>query len=104
MVWTDGLSGRRAVYGHVITKFSRMGSILYFLTHGGPLARFARKSSVMKPRCCSCYSELPDCVKVFGCGLIGHFCWPVRSKQSKKRDIAKPSDGPNNYCNLLTAE
>ena len=58
----------------------------------------------MKPRCCSCYSELPDCVKVFGCGLIWHFCWPVRSKQPKKRHIAKPSDGPNNYCSLLTAE
>ena len=58
----------------------------------------------MKPRCCSCYSELSDCVKVFGCGLIGHFCWPVRSKQPMKRHIAKPSDGPNNYCSLLTAE
>ena len=58
----------------------------------------------MKPRCCSCYSELPDCVNVFGCGLIGRFCWPVRCKQPKKRYIAKPSDGPNNYCSLLTAE
>ena len=37
VVRTDGLSGGRAVYGHVITKFSRMGSILYFLTHGAPL-------------------------------------------------------------------
>ena len=45
VVRTDGLSGGRAVYGHVITKFSRMGSLLYFLTHGASLARFARESS-----------------------------------------------------------
>ena len=32
----------RAVYGHVITKFSRMSRVLHFLTHGAPLARFAR--------------------------------------------------------------
>ena len=44
LVWTDGLSGGRAVYGHVITKFSRMGRLLHFLTHGAPLARFARES------------------------------------------------------------
>ena len=44
-MWTDGLSGGRAVYGHVITKFSRMGRLLHiFLTHGAPLARFARES------------------------------------------------------------
>ena len=33
----DGRSGGRAVYGHVITKFSRMGSLPHFLTHGAPL-------------------------------------------------------------------
>ena len=44
----DGQSLGRAVYGHVITKFSRMGSLLYFLTHGAPLARFARESSAKK--------------------------------------------------------
>ena len=27
----------RAVYGHVITKFSRMGSLPHFVTHGAPL-------------------------------------------------------------------
>ena len=32
-----GRTVSRAVYGHVITKFSRMGSILYFLTHVAPL-------------------------------------------------------------------
>ena len=31
----------RSVYGHVIIKFSRMGRLLHFLTHGAPLARFA---------------------------------------------------------------
>ena len=45
VVRTDGLSGGRSVYGHVITKFSRMGRLLHFLTHGAPLARFARESS-----------------------------------------------------------
>ena len=29
----------------MITKFSRMGRLLHFLTHGAPLARFARESS-----------------------------------------------------------
>ena len=28
----------RSVYGHVIIKFSRMGRLLHFLTHGAPLA------------------------------------------------------------------
>ena len=36
VVRTDGLSGGRAVHGHVITKFSRMGRLLHFLTHGAP--------------------------------------------------------------------
>ena len=25
------------MYGHVMNKFSRMGSLLHFLTHGSPL-------------------------------------------------------------------
>ena len=33
----DGRSGGRSVYGHVITKFSRMGSLPHFLIHGAPL-------------------------------------------------------------------
>ena len=33
----DGRSGGRSVYGHVITKFSRMGSLPHFVTHGAPL-------------------------------------------------------------------
>ena len=35
----DGRSIGRAVYGHVITKFSRMGSLPHFLTHGASRAR-----------------------------------------------------------------
>ena len=31
-----GRSGGRPVYGHVITNFSRMGSLPHFLTHGAP--------------------------------------------------------------------
>ena len=33
----DGRSGGRSVYGHVITKFSRMGSLTHVLTHGARL-------------------------------------------------------------------
>ena len=43
---TDGrLDGRS--YGHVITKFSWLDGLPKFLTHGAPLARFARWSSAM---------------------------------------------------------
>ena len=37
VVRTDGRAGGRLVYGHVITKFSRMGSLPHFVTHGAPL-------------------------------------------------------------------
>ena len=33
----DGRTVGRSVYGHVTTKFSRMSSLTYFLTHGAPL-------------------------------------------------------------------
>ena len=33
----DERSGGRSVYGHVITKFYRMGSLPHFFTHGAPL-------------------------------------------------------------------
>ena len=42
VVRTDGRA-----YGHVITKFSRMGRLPDFLTHGAPQARFARQSSAI---------------------------------------------------------
>ena len=45
---TVAWAGDRTVYGHVITKFSRMGRLLPFLTHGAPLARLARESSAIK--------------------------------------------------------
>ena len=48
MVRTDSLSGGQSVYGHVITNFSRMAKLLHFLTHGTPLARFARESSAIR--------------------------------------------------------
>ena len=35
------------MYGHVITKFSRIGRLLHFLTHSTPLVRFARESSAI---------------------------------------------------------
>ena len=33
----EGRSLGRSVHGHVITKFSLMGRLLHFLTHGAPL-------------------------------------------------------------------
>ena len=46
VVRTGGQAGGWSVYGHVITKFSRMGSLPHFVTHGAPLcARFARARS-----------------------------------------------------------
>ena len=35
------------MYGHV--KFSQMGRLLHFLTHGAPLARLAREDSAIIP-------------------------------------------------------
>ena len=37
VVRTNGRVGGRSVYVHVITKFSRMGSLPHFFTHGAPL-------------------------------------------------------------------
>ena len=37
VVRTDGRARGRSVYGHVITKFSRMGSLPHFLTHSASL-------------------------------------------------------------------
>ena len=59
VVRTDGLSGGRSTYGHVITKFSRMGRLLHFLTHGAALARFARESSAIKK--CAARAKLLFC-------------------------------------------
>ena len=35
------------MYGHVITKFSRMGSLPHFLTHGAPLRAPLIDSKIM---------------------------------------------------------
>ena len=40
---TVARAGGRSVYGHVITNFTRMARLLHFLTHGVPLAGFARE-------------------------------------------------------------
>ena len=53
VVRTDGREGGRSVYGHVIAKFSWMGSLPHFLTHGAPLSpppptrALARESSAI---------------------------------------------------------
>ena len=36
-LWYGRTVGRAVGYGHVIAKFSRMGSLPHFLTHGAPL-------------------------------------------------------------------
>ena len=36
VAWTDGRSLARSVYGHVITKFSRMGRLPHLLSYGAP--------------------------------------------------------------------
>ena len=55
VVWTDGRwldrSLARSVYGHVITKFSRMGRLAHFLSYGVPPTRGAKrryKTTVLK--------------------------------------------------------
>ena len=47
-VRTDGRTDGRS-YGHVITKFSGLDGLPNFLTHGAPLAPFARWSSAIIP-------------------------------------------------------
>ena len=43
----DGRSPGRAVYGHVITKFSRMGSLPHFLTHGAPFRALRARAPLL---------------------------------------------------------
>ena len=43
----DGRAGGRLVYGHVITKFSRMGSLPHFLTHGAPLRASRARAPIL---------------------------------------------------------
>ena len=51
LVWLCcGRTVGRSVYGHVITKFSRMGRLLHFLNHGAAMARFAREGSAINFR------------------------------------------------------
>ena len=45
---TGCTDGWRSYTTFVITQFSRMDSLPNFLTHGAPLARFARESSAIK--------------------------------------------------------
>ena len=47
VVRKDGRSVGQSGYGHVITKFSRMGSLPHFLAHGAPQARFVHHSSAI---------------------------------------------------------
>ena len=49
VVRTDG----RAVYGHVITKFSLMGSLPHFFTHGAALRAREQRYKLIKEGICS---------------------------------------------------
>ena len=51
VVPTDGWAVGRSLYGHVITKFSRMGSLPHFLPMVLHCARFARDSSAISTFC-----------------------------------------------------
>ena len=56
VVRTGGRAGGRSVYGHVITKFSQMGSLPHFLTHGAPLRALRAREVLYYPnrfRICS---------------------------------------------------
>ena len=46
----DGLSGGRSVYGHLITKFSRMGSLPHLLTHGAHQPASRARAPLWTPR------------------------------------------------------
>ena len=48
VVRTDGRAGGRSVYGHVITKFSRMGSLPHFFTHGAPLRASRARAPLLR--------------------------------------------------------
>ena len=54
VVRTDGRSGGRSVYGHLITKFSWMGRLPYFLTHSAPLGAFRTRGFELSGVDCSC--------------------------------------------------
>ena len=71
VVRTDGLLGGRAVYGHVITKFSQMGRLLHFLTHGAPMARFVRESSAMIGTCLWAFQVPVELLRFFQLHMIG---------------------------------
>ena len=68
VVRTDGRAGGRSVYGHVITKFSRMASLPHFFTHGAPL-RSSRARAPLKcylwlaKKLCSCKLHVPLQIK-----------------------------------------
>jgi len=54
VVRTYGRAGERSVYGHVIAKFSRMGSLPHFFTHG---------ASLRAPRARELCYKFKDCVR-----------------------------------------
>ena len=48
LVRTDGRAVGRSVYGHVVTKFSRMGSLPHFVTHGAPLRASRERAPLLE--------------------------------------------------------
>ena len=54
VVRTDGRAVGRSVYGHVVTKFSRVGRLPHFLSYGAPLKKtpFCIVASSLLQLCC----------------------------------------------------
>ena len=65
------------MYRQMITKFSRMGRLLHFLTHGAPLARFARESSAnnhVRSSCNETVSEIKDVLFIYKRCILTEDC------------------------------
>ena len=53
------------MYGHVITKFSRMGSLPHFFTHGAPLGALHARAP-LKTGSFSLEKDKPQMIKISG--------------------------------------
>ena len=92
-----GRTVARSVYGHMITKFSRMGRLPHFLSYGAPPTRGAKRRAWRSAIwwCNICFYRLAGLVgvlKLFGGGAA----WRLRTS-SWKSLAALPLVSPINY-------
>ena len=76
------------MYGHVITKFSRMGRLLHFLTHGAPLRESAAKSGLRRKLILHLSVSLPvlkSCQPVMG--IFRHEIVPTSLVPSHRQSV-----------------